>query len=597
MSWFTNSYMHGATITHGDYLAAQELLNMTVSVPVNDSIAQLIEHDKINATRSISIASQTLGAIETQNKYAAEQVGLSKKLVEQTEVSNELLQHQNIELELQTTKLSEVNFNLGELNEEVRNLGALLDWRLAKITDMIEGMGTSLQQLVEIAKTPSQTWAAEQFDIARDAYSNSLYEESFTYIGNAINGNGAQTGYLLDHRYHFLKARLLFGDGDPRTHKFVNFEQAEQSFLKAERYSRLGSDKAMSLCGAALCAGNLGNNSVAMRHLKNAKKADAEHTETRYLLSKLHFESGSNDIAEKELRAAYDLDIIYIKKSVEDAAIQTFQARRDKVILQLHHDFVNNIEGKISFESTQYGRAIKALEKLKMINDSSVSDTSKQLLANSQYYQTLKPSEMGIYTAYDFLIDFGDNVEKRKNWTRTAMSQDKNQTVKALNIKTKIVSDISRTPLPELVDKKEMKNSLMSDDEVFWGLGQLAVFLMLLFMFAPMFDDYLGQKFYPDGSSGGFGNDGGYIIASILSKIGAFIIAIPLSYLIRKIAIYLVSTVRAKNIADKFNKISDVATQENSSKLDSAGQSVIQLKETIKQQLAALNKVSDMLNT
>ena len=547
MGWYANTIFHDTTITEGDYYIAKDLLKETVTAPVKESIEHLIKHDKINARRSETLSKQTLNALETQNQYALEQAQSTRELVEQAGVHNELLQSQNIEMELQTSKLSEVNFNLEAIGREMHNLTSLLDWRLAKITKLLSGMELSLKQLVEIAKTPSQTWAAEQFDIARDAYSNGLYEEALTYIENAISGTGSQTGYIMDHRYHFLKARVLFGNGNRHAHKLVDFTKAEQAFLKAERYSRIGSDKAMSLCGAALSACGQSKDGVAIAHLNSAKKKDPAHAETRYLLSKLHFKNGDIDTGESALREAYDRNIFYVSKSVADAESQNFVNSRDKVIMLLHNDMVKKIENKASVEFERYNRATIALEAHEMAKDPSLGETRVALEISTQYFQNLKLAKMTIYDANYFLNNFGTTKSMKMDKTTAAIDNDNSRINNVLNKHKDQMYQAKTAELPDVVDKKSLQRSLdrgdMEEKQIVIG----SIIFLLTFI-------VIGVKFYFDNSpETGLGIFftvvAAIIVAAILGLIFSIVI-IPLYIVISKI---FISGLVMKN-ADKIHK-------------------------------------------
>jgi len=55
----------------------------------------------------------------------------------------------------------------------------------------------SLQELVAIAKTPTETWAYEQFRYAREAMAQQLHPEAHEALLRAISGLGSHLGYKL----------------------------------------------------------------------------------------------------------------------------------------------------------------------------------------------------------------------------------------------------------------------------------------------------------------------------------------------------------------------------------------------------------------
>ena len=592
MGWYANTIFHDTTVTEGDYYIAKDLLKETVAVPVKDSIARLIEHDKINARRSEALSKQTLSALETQNRHAAEQAQSTRELVEQAGARNELLQSQNIEMELQTSKLSEVNFNLEALGREMSGVKSLLDWRLSEITGLLSGMKLSLEQLVEIAKTPSQTWAAEQFDIARDAYSNALYDEALTYIENAISGTGSQTGYIMDHRYHFLKARVLFGDGDRRAHELVDFIKSEQAFLKAERYSRIGSDKAMSLCGAALSACGQGQDGVAMEHLNNAKKKDNTHPETRYILAKLHFKNNDIDKGESELRAAYDNDIFYVSKSVADAESQNFVNNRDKVIMQFHGDIVGSIKNKVAGEIARYSKANEALEGLNMTTDPSIQETHKALMDTVHYFKNLTPSAMSVYEANHYSDNFHHTIEMRASKGKAAISRDRQRTETSLGAAQSRMSRESNAALPSISDRENLKTSYRGNKEnMQWTIGGIIFILMFV---------GIGGWFYwdvrPVTGAGKFFTVVGALITAAIGSAIASIVVMPTYALLSHLFVNASASNNANKIQREQKEKRAEAEVHKDSKIGTARKVVVKQEEIEARQSEALGAVTKILS-
>ena len=92
----------------------------------------------------------------------------------------------------------DVSKQIGGLAKDIRELNATFEWGFSELLTETSRINESLKELVRLAKTPSQTWAYEQFEIAREADSKGLYEEAIEYLDRAIKRswqpNGLQVG-------------------------------------------------------------------------------------------------------------------------------------------------------------------------------------------------------------------------------------------------------------------------------------------------------------------------------------------------------------------------------------------------------------------
>lgn len=80
----------------------------------------------------------------------------------------------------------------------IGDLDSTFRWGFGQVLGTLGGMSTSLAALLQIAKTPAQTAAYEQFEIARDAFRKSLYPECLEALGKAIFGDHTSPGYKLN---------------------------------------------------------------------------------------------------------------------------------------------------------------------------------------------------------------------------------------------------------------------------------------------------------------------------------------------------------------------------------------------------------------
>ena len=62
-------------------------------------------------------------------------------------------------------------------HRRVNRLNAKFDWGFSQLIAGIGRTNDSLEELIATAKTPAETWAYEQHEIARDAIRRELYPE------------------------------------------------------------------------------------------------------------------------------------------------------------------------------------------------------------------------------------------------------------------------------------------------------------------------------------------------------------------------------------------------------------------------------------
>ena len=124
-----------------------------------------------------------------------------------------------------------------ELGTKIDFMHTMIDANLTDMNGKLSTINESLEELVTLAKTPSQVWAFEQFEQARHAYQNHWFNETLDYIDRAINGYGDHVGNQLEHRFYLLKGGLHLGGTDVGNHEQVNLELAQENFKLAVRYA------------------------------------------------------------------------------------------------------------------------------------------------------------------------------------------------------------------------------------------------------------------------------------------------------------------------------------------------------------------------
>lgn len=203
-----------------------------------------------------------------------------------------------------------VSLEIGDLSAEIRELNATFHWGFSELLTEAGRINDSLEELVRLAKTPAQTWAYEQFEIARDADRKGLHEEALEYLNRAINGYGGQTGYNLEYRFHFLLGRIRLGSFRNYFTEIVRLPEAERSFLYAARYAAQDApgEAAQALLAAGWAAYCQGEVTKAGEHTRKALSLDPDLAEAYFQLAKISAHIDNVEDALAPLRQAIALD-------------------------------------------------------------------------------------------------------------------------------------------------------------------------------------------------------------------------------------------------------------------------------------------------
>ncbi len=289
-------YVHGGTMTYGDYLTAKSFV-ADLGAAGRDS-AQRVALEVSRSTREII-------------------------------ASNEALASANIRaLEGGFDQLS---FDLTEIGAGVDRLNATFHWGFAQMLGVMGHMADSIEELVRIAKTPVQTAAFNHFDIARDAYRQGLYQECIEELRKAIDGDHVSSGYKLEWRFHQMTGTLQLGFADCDM-TLVDLPEAERSYLSAARYSRADypddAGRAYLAAGwAAYCQGKMPE---ALSHTEEALAICPTLGEALFQQAKVLMATGDVSGALPALGKAIDLDRLYAIKAAGDGDFQKHeQSLRD----------------------------------------------------------------------------------------------------------------------------------------------------------------------------------------------------------------------------------------------------------------------------
>ena len=220
--------------------------------------------------------------------------------------------------------LEGIAFRLDKIHGAIKDLDATFHWGFTKMLASMGRLNDSLEQLIAIAKTPAQTWAYNQYKIARDAMRKELYPEALESLNNAISGLGSNPGYKLEYRFHHTKGIILLGSVDNCDQRLLDLPQAEQSFLTAARYARTDyqKDAGLAFLAAGWSAYCQGKMEEAIAHTQDAIRMHPNFAEALFQLAKINMYLSKVDIALPLLGKAITSDRNYSLKAAADGDFQ-----------------------------------------------------------------------------------------------------------------------------------------------------------------------------------------------------------------------------------------------------------------------------------
>src|SRR6185436_7940537 len=200
-------------------------------------------------------------------------------------------------------------------------LNATFEWGFGELLMAVGRLQDSLQSLLRIAKAPAQTWAYEQFEIARDAYRRRLFNECLEHVDRAIGGFGSNTGYALDYRFHYLRGVVLMGSFYNRARTMIRLPDAQQAFCTAARYALHDTpqEASRSFLAAGWCAYCQGDVVQALELTRKSQRLNGSLSTAHYQLAKILMHSGRPAEAIPHFKAAVDLDRRHALKVLDDS--------------------------------------------------------------------------------------------------------------------------------------------------------------------------------------------------------------------------------------------------------------------------------------
>jgi tetratricopeptide (TPR) repeat protein len=235
------------------------------------------------------------------------------------------------------------------LTGEMKSLNGTFQWGFGQMIAQMDGMNDSLASLIQIAKTPVQTWAYNQFEIARENFRKGLYDNCLKRLDKAINGDNTSAGYEEEWRFHQMLGVVRLGfygcDLD-----LVDPEKAEKAFLSAGRYAAMDhpeeAAKAYLSAGwSAFVQGKLGE---AIKHTERATSLDPSLAEGFFQISKFLMAEGTPNAAFPPLRRAITLSPDHLLKASADGDFLRHSSALRDFLTTLQTEIQNDLVLRIS---------------------------------------------------------------------------------------------------------------------------------------------------------------------------------------------------------------------------------------------------------
>jgi len=245
---------------------------------------------------------------------------------------------------------------MGAIADEISGLNATFQWGFGQMIAQLGGMNDSLEALVQIAKTPVQTWAYNQFEIARENFRKGLYDNCLKRLDKAINGDTTSAGYEEEWRFHQLVGVVRLGFFGCDT-ELMDSAQAEREYLLAARYAKVDYPKeaANAMLSAGWSAYVQGKLSEALKHTEQAFALDNRLGEGFFQAAKIHMAANAPGQALPVLRKAIDLDSGYLVKAAADGDFRRHQGDLNRFLEAMRQE-------KLSALSPQLTQALKEAE-------------------------------------------------------------------------------------------------------------------------------------------------------------------------------------------------------------------------------------------
>ena len=271
---------------------------------------------------------------------------------------------------------------MGSIAEEISGLNASFQWGFGQMIAQMGRMNDSLQALIEIAKTPVQTWAYNQFEIARENFRKGLYDNCLKRLDKAINGDNTSAGYEEEWRFHQLLGvlRLGFFGCDA---ELLDSAQAEREFLLAARYAKADHPKeaAKAMLSASWSAYVQGKLPEALKHAEQAFSLDNRMGEAFFQAAKIQMAANAPGQALPVLRKAIDLESAYLVKAAADADFKRHEGDLNAFCEAMRQEQFNVLAQQVTQALNEAGEWAKTTREVAECKD--ILDRWRGLLSGS----------------------------------------------------------------------------------------------------------------------------------------------------------------------------------------------------------------------
>lgn len=224
-----------------------------------------------------------------------------------------------------------------QVRQELSQIDATLHWGFSATLTALGRINDSLQDLIQISKTPAQTWAYEQFEIAREAYRKNLYADALEHLDRAINGYGSNSGYKLEYRFHYLSGTIRLGSPD-KPQDFVDLAGAEQALVNGAKYAQMDQPReaARAYLGAGWAAYCQGKFPGSIEHTKQSISLFPELAQAHFQMAKVFMHLDQPDQALPSLRRSIEINKNYAIEAGTDGDLQRHSSHVNALLSQLH---------------------------------------------------------------------------------------------------------------------------------------------------------------------------------------------------------------------------------------------------------------------
>lgn len=297
-------------VSYPDYLQARQFEN-SIRYGISQQTKEIIASDQALARSNIAVLEQTKEGIDQ---------GFS----------------------ILSKNLDSMCNSLDNIEGGIAHLSSTFEWGFSELLLATGRLNDSLQKLIELAKTPAQTWAFEQYEIARDEFRRRLYPEALVSIDRAANGFGHNPGYQSEFRFHFLLGTIRLGSFANASAEIVDLSKAEAAFLTAARYAQADYPKeaATAMLGAGRAAFASNRIADAEKHLEAGRRL-YDLVEIRYLLARACAVQGKIGAALSHLEEAVREQPLYAVKAAGEAEFRDHQTALDSLLLRLRDEARN----------------------------------------------------------------------------------------------------------------------------------------------------------------------------------------------------------------------------------------------------------------